>query len=674
MHPLPRPSRSRPAGHHPIVSGVLVLALVSVLAASAAVGVRPAPADAQSTALSTATITPETALVYAALNVDTASAQFRSAQALAERAGLLDALDLAEMGDMPVEDELNVEFFLGGEVAFVALDGTALELAGDGATGTAEDLLAGTPEVATPAVSADPTDGSAGFAILVRAADPAAAYAEAQRLNGEQASTVGVDVQETDYNGTTIESVAGSADGETDPVAVAQVGDFVVVAGYTADIEPFIDTAAGDVAPLSEVAAFTDVQAELNPEFLLFSYIDGPAIRALLEESPQTGVLTDETLAAFDANTGIVVWADEPGFRLDTVSLPTEGAAPLPGTDNFDTALDERVPSDTLIFSNGTDLGASGTGDVLGLLLAQAINGEEPGAAPPEGVTGEEYADQQFEQAARTLGFDLRSDLFDLLAGEYGVAISVPDIATLTNPDSLFAIVASGVSDPATAARSIGSLATGLAGLVEGGGEGTTSFSTREVDGSTVYTAEDTSTDLPITAELGVVGDQLLLGLGDSIDTFVTGPTESLADDPVYREVLATLPAEHGGTLYIDLAQAISLAQTLFVLSEGASGTTNGIEDASEDCAAYADQAEAQDAYDADPSLIDLDQDFDGEACEDFFAQPEASPAPTFGELDLSALVAFAQVRYSRDGLRGTSAILYIASEAADGATPAATP
>ncbi len=43
--------------------------------------------------------------------------------------------------------------------------------------------------------------------------------------------------------------------------------------------------------------------------------------------------------------------------------------------------------------------------------------------------------------------------------------------------------------------------------------------------------------------------------------------------------------------------------------------------DASESCADYASQEEAQAAYDAAESdTFDLDQDFDGEVCEDFFA------------------------------------------------------
>ncbi len=54
------------------------------------------------------------------------------------------------------------------------------------------------------------------------------------------------------------------------------------------------------------------------------------------------------------------------------------------------------------------------------------------------------------------------------------------------------------------------------------------------------------------------------------------------------------------------------------------------IPDASESCANYATQEEAQAAYDAAESgTFDLDQDFDGEVCEDYFAIAETGDGTT---------------------------------------------
>jgi hypothetical protein len=98
--------------------------------------------------------------------------------------------------------------------------------------------------------------------------------------------------------------------------------------------------------------------------------------------------------------------------------------------------------------------------------------------------------------------------------------------------------------------------------------------------------------------------------------------------------------------------------------------------DASESCANYGNQEEAQAAYDAaETETFDLDQDFDGEVCEDYFmtmtsATPK-EPEPdamlgedvteAFADVDYSGLRAIASVAYDQDGLRRSSSILYIA-------------
>jgi hypothetical protein len=141
---------------------------------------------------------------------------------------------------------------------------------------------------------------------------------------------------------------------------------------------------------------------------------------------------------------------------------------------------------------------------------------------------------------------------------------------------------------------------------------------------------------------------------------------------------MGTLPGEHDGMLYIDLVQAIPLLEVASEESEGfAFDEFEAFEefpDASENCANYATQDEAQTAYDAaEPDTFDLDQDFDGEVCEDFFAVPVETPAATpeaddgmdvadaLADADLSARAAVAAVSYDEDGLRRSSAILYIA-------------
>ena len=126
-----------------------------------------------------------------------------------------------------------------------------------------------------------------------------------------------------------------------------------------------------------------------------------------------------------------------------------------------------------------------------------------------------------------------------------------------------------------------------------------------------------------------------------------------------------TLPVEYNGLTYIDLAQAIPLMEVAAEESEDLGlGAMDEIPDASESCANYATQEEAQAAYDAAESeTFDLDQDFDGEVCEDYFASDDAAsetdedqrqtrrvttPADALADVDYSAIKAFAFVYVRR--------------------------
>lgn len=659
MHQLTSFHASRtPAGFRQrLLSGSLITALLLSMVATAALGARPTVVDAQDLALSTASISPESTLLYAALTLDTESDQLEQAQDLLDRAGLGELLDSAfadaeSSGDM---DPSDLEPFLGGEIAVVVTD---LAIAGAIAQSDAVSEMAGDTLESTPDMG---ESDLAGAAIIIRADDAEVAYEKTQELLAESADEDRSSVEETDYEGVTIEAVTDDEE-PTEGMAIAMVEDFVVVSSTVADIEPFIDVSNGDADSLTNVPAFDDLQDELNDEFLLFAFIDGPTLKeAVLADADFDALagLADQSLAAFDAYTGLVVWADDPGFRLDSLSVPSEDAADYEGPDNYDVTLDEQVPDDTLVFADGMDLAGNGGLDALALLIAQEINGEEAGTAPPDGMDAEEYADDQFEQAEQELSFNLRSDFVDQFIGEYALAVTVPDIATLMAPDGLFAIFVSGVEDPSTLADSIDALTPFL---TEGMGE-TTTVDTRDIDGSDVTVISDESSGFPIEAEYGVVDDQFLIGFGQSIDTFIEGPDAPLSEDAVYQEVMGLLPEDHAGVVYVNLGQAIALAQTLAGFAAGSD--SDSIEDASPDCAEYTSQEDAQAAYDDDPSLFDLDQDFDGEACEDFFATGESSPeteAVQFQDLDLSAIQALGMVNFVQDDdVRGTSLIIYIA-------------
>jgi hypothetical protein len=210
-----------------------------------------------------------------------------------------------------------------------------------------------------------------------------------------------------------------------------------------------------------------------------------------------------------------------------------------------------------------------------------------------------------------------------------------------------------------------------LSFLLQGAAGSDTGLSTRAVGEGEVYVLE-LGDEAGSTLEFGVVGDQFVLGSGEAIDR-LESPEGSLADNAQYQTVMANLPAEGNGYLYIDLTQALPLLEAT---SEEADdfdfGGMGEITDASDTCANYATQADAQAAYDAgEPDTFDLDQDFDGEVCEDFFApaadvdQDAADDADgsemDFSDIDYSAVTAYGLVLHEENGLQRKSAILFIA-------------
>jgi hypothetical protein len=83
--------------------------------------------------------------------------------------------------------------------------------------------------------------------------------------------------------------------------------------------------------------------------------------------------------------------------------------------------------------------------------------------------------------------------------------------------------------------------------------------------------------------------------------------------------------------------------------------------DNDEACGDYATQEEAQTAYEEDEfGLWNLDLDYDGEACEDFFtdsASPMASPASMTDQL---SILSIGSVSYMEGDMYRNSSILLI--------------
>jgi hypothetical protein len=122
-------------------------------------------------------------------------------------------------------------------------------------------------------------------------------------------------------------------------------------------------------------------------------------------------------------------------------------------------------------------------------------------------------------------------------------------------------------------------------------------------------------------------------------------------------DTLAQLPGDPTGISFVNLEQIVPLVAE----AESALGGASSV-DASPDCAKFATQAEAQAAYDEDSfTNFDLDQDFDGKACEDFFVSATAEASPTAAPM--SGLRSVGMVSYEKDGHQATSTIILIVEQ-----------
>jgi len=620
--------------------------------------VSPVAAQASTVSFSTAEVAPADSLAYVVMTTDDESEQWRLADELLDRAGIGPALEEEISKELKGEggEDLPLDAFLGGEVGLVVapsvLDTIAAESMG---AANFEDMMGGGETDSADDEQAAPSAQGFAIALDARAPDTAWAGIKDAMSNGQS--------EESTYEGTTIlYSPPATADDEG--MAAAQAGDLILIATAPEDLHPLIDTADGRTPSITTVPEFTSARDALPGDFLMFAFAN--SIDASDADFGPLAMAADKF--STESFSGIAITADEPGFRMETVTLPAEGESLPAGAANYESELLTKAPGDTLFFMSAEDLGATGVLDILGAtVIGLAMGMGDATATPDPNTSVEDYVAEQYEAAEALIGINLQTALFQQLSGEYGGWLT----ANLETED-VSGLFASGVSDPEKVSNALMQLSF----LIQGAMGTETPLTTREIGGGQVYVIE-LGDEAGSTIEFGVVGDNLVIGKGDAVDLFGAPGTDSLAENTQFQAVLDTLPVEYNGLTYIDLAQAIPLSETAAEESGDLGlGATDEITDASESCANYASQEEAQAAYDAaEADTFDLDQDFDGEVCEDYFDSADVGTATadtsadegstdaadTFADVDYSAIKAFAITTYQDDGLNRSSSILYIA-------------
>jgi hypothetical protein len=621
--------------------------------------VAPVAAQATSVSFSTAEVAPADSIAYLVMTLDDESEQWRLADLLLDRAGLGEALDEeigSELRDEAGED-LPLDAFLGGEVGIV-VSPTVLETIAEESMGTADlEAMLGGMETASPEAESDAV-GAQGFALALEARAPDTAWTGIRDSVLDEAQ-----VEESTYEGTEI-LYAPPATSDDEGMATARVGDLILIATAPEDLHPLIDTADGRTESITSVPEFTAVRDELPTDFLMFVFTN--SIDTSDADFGPFAMFADQF--STESFSGITVAAAEEGFRMESVTLAAEGETLPAGADNFESDLLTKAPDDSLLFVSAADLGATGVLDALGAtIIGLAMGMGDPSAMPDADTSAEDYIAEQYQAAESLIGINLQTDLFQQLSGEYGGWLAAD-----AESEDVSGLFASGVAEPETVSNALMQLSF----LIQGASGAETPLTTREVGGGQVYVIE-LGDEAGSTLEFGVVGDYLVFGKDDAVDRIGEAPDDSLAANEQFQTVMDTLPDEYNGLTYIDLAQAIPLMEVAAQESgDMGFGPTDQIPDASESCANYATQEEAQAAYDAAESgTFDLDQDFDGEVCEDYFGAEAASdtdeaasedeggeePADALADVDLSAVKALAFVSYADGDVQRSSSILYIA-------------
>ena len=644
-----------------IARGAAALAIGGMMTLTAlASGQSSARAQTTSVGTAGAAIAPATSVAYLGLSLDTTSAQWGIADGLLAKlgvengaTGLLDSMtsDMNAGGT-----EIDSSALLGGELAIVItnLDSASSEtstltsmVGGLDLPTTGSDSDTGTP------VTGAAADTASGTVLVLKPTDVDAAAKAVGDAVASGAAANGVQVTQTTYNGVTINAYPGDEASGTTGEAYAVNDGFVIWSETAADLEPILDTAAGTNKPLSSLESFQKADAALAGERLGFGFMNGTAIAAdqsSLDAETASLVTAFSGLLGLDRVTGLSVVADPAGLRFNTVEIRTPSLPIDAKGTASDLDLASKIPSNALIYANGYDIGQGSLLQGMALYLVTALS-SATNPSPDNGTpAAQTSADALFENAKQLLGFNLKTDFIEQMVGQYVFALWNVDPNDMA---SIGGILASKVKDPAIVSDALSKLSL----LIQAGSQGSANVTTISINNSAVshVVIGDGTSSTDISFDYGVVGDQFMLGLNDSLNQYINGPDSSLADSPDYKAALSALPTEYDGIFYMDLQQAMALSTTYSSSLDMGSTLDNDA-----DCGNYSTQPEAQAAYDADSiTNYDLDMDFDGVACEDFFsaATPEATPAATS---QYPALKSFALVSYKKDGLSYTSSILVI--------------
>ena len=364
---------------------------------------------AQGTLPDTAAAAPAGTALFHVFDLDRDGGQWQQTGELLERVGLPDALELWEEGVLEEGaragdfTEADLDALLGGELALVVTplavqrvvelhaerqqrrddDATPVAHAWDEPLGVTAILLPGDPDAAWDYVERQVADLAAkhdvpveeishgsGELLWVQMPDPRERLEE--RLEDALADA---DLEEA------LSGLLGDSDMQGRPgFAAGRAGEFIIAGVSQADVTEIIDVVDGATDSLADSAEAQKVAAELPAETLSFTYLDGAAVvdavgeRTLKKLQVMMPQMSQEV---WQAHSGLAISAVEPGFRIDAVTVPSEGdtlGSAAIANDPAISAAAERVPAGTFLYEAGVIPENAFAGAAY--MLALAVNGK----------------------------------------------------------------------------------------------------------------------------------------------------------------------------------------------------------------------------------------------------------------------------------------------------------